>query len=254
MKKPPSDWYRMIWSLDIENHSWTENTIRQVDFIISFLELSGNESILDLACGYGRHANEFARRGYTVTGVDITPQYIEKAKIDADLNGLKTTFICKDIRAIDFHNEFDVVLNIADGAVGYLENDQENNKIFNLIAKSLRKNGKHMMDICNAEYAKSHFPMRTWEIGKQSVSLPQFEWDEKEKRMLYGGWNIKFGSIAMPPKAIDAHSSIRLYTINEIQEIMNKIGMKVIEARTNYTNKKVTRNSLQMEIYSIKTI
>ena len=53
-----------------------EDTKRQVDFLIDKLELKGNERILDLACGFGRHSLEFARRGYEVTGVDITPAYI----------------------------------------------------------------------------------------------------------------------------------------------------------------------------------
>ena len=66
-----SDWYKNIWTLDVKNQPWTENTEHQVDFIIKALGLTGKERILDLACGYGRHALSFARRGYSATGVDI---------------------------------------------------------------------------------------------------------------------------------------------------------------------------------------
>ena len=44
--------------------SWVEDTNRQVDFLIKQLHLKGTEKILDLACGFGRHSLEFARRGY----------------------------------------------------------------------------------------------------------------------------------------------------------------------------------------------
>lgn len=62
--------------MDIQNMSWVEDTKNEVDFLIDQLKLQGNEKILDLACGYGRHSLELARRGYDVTGIDITSEYI----------------------------------------------------------------------------------------------------------------------------------------------------------------------------------
>ena len=95
MKPMQNDWYKKIWTLDIQNQSWVEDTRRQVDFLIEKLELNGSEKILDLACGFGRHSLEFARRGFVVTGVDITPAYIEYATEQAKkekLNALCMVF------------------------------------------------------------------------------------------------------------------------------------------------------------------
>jgi|GEM_PF-3392103 len=117
MKANPSDWYKHGWSLDIKNMSWVEDTESQVDFIIKTLNLNGTEKILDLACGYGRHALSFARRGYEVVGVDITAEYIEDAEKTAKEEKLNARFILSDIRDIKFENEYDVVLNLADGAM-----------------------------------------------------------------------------------------------------------------------------------------
>jgi len=83
MKPKASDWYKKIWTLDIKNMSWVENTSNEVDYLIDLCKLKGTERILDLACGYGRHALEFARRGYEVVGIDITEIYIEDAKQSA---------------------------------------------------------------------------------------------------------------------------------------------------------------------------
>ena len=47
------------------------------------------------------------------------------------------------------------MLNIADGAIGYLEDDGENHKIFSVIAKALKNGGKHFMDIMNGSYAQT---------------------------------------------------------------------------------------------------
>ena len=145
MKAMEKDWYQKNWTLDIQNMSWVEDTNRQVDFLIKQLHLKETEKILDLACGFGRHSLEFARRGYDVTGIDITPAYIDYANEQAKKENLNAKFICQDIRTITFDKEFDVVLNMADGAIGYLEDDGENHKIFSVIAKALKNGGKHFI-------------------------------------------------------------------------------------------------------------
>jgi SAM-dependent methyltransferase len=117
--------------------SWVERTKDEIDFIIDIMELSGTERILDQACGFGRHAIELSKRGFSAVGVDITADYITEAMRVSSLENLNVEFICGDLRDVSFKNEFDVVLNMADGAIGYLENDDENLKIFDLIASSL---------------------------------------------------------------------------------------------------------------------
>lgn len=231
LQKPNQDWYKKIWSLDIQDMSWVEHTKEEVDFIVDLLKLTGKERVLDLACGFGRHAIELAKRGYTVVGVDITREYIEEAKRVASLEKLNAEFFYADLRDVTFNNEFDVVLNIADGAVGYLESDEENLKIFNLIASALKKGGKHFMNICNAEHAEMHFPKRYWEVGKKELSLPEFHWDKETRRMLYGGWGIKFGEVAQrpDPEAMAAHSCTRLYSVGELEEIFRERGMAIRE-------------------------
>lgn len=102
MKSMKKDWYKKGWTLDIQNMSWVEDTNRQVDFLIKQLQLKGTEKILDLACGFGRHSLEFARRGYDVTGIDITPVYIDYANEQAKKKNLNAKFICQDIRTITF--------------------------------------------------------------------------------------------------------------------------------------------------------
>lgn len=253
MKKPPDDWYKSIWSLDVKKSSWVESTNKQVDFIERVLGLSGKEKILDLACGYGRHSLELARRGYEVVGVDITSNYIEDAEKSASQEQLDAKFICSDIRDLDFESCFDVVLNMADGAIGYFESDEENLKTFKVISDSLKSGGKSIIAICSQEHAKMHFPKKHWEIGEKSISLPQFEYNHKTKRMLYGGFNIKFNEIAKPPKNIEAHSSIRLYSFEEITKIFNGLNIDTKMCLGGYDEKVSYHHKLlQMVIVSQK--
>src|SRR4030042_2500397 len=111
-------WYKKIWTMSVQDMSWVEHTSREVDFVIEALELGGRERILDLACGFGRHALELSRRGYPVVGVDITEKYIAEARKQAENNHLDAQFIHADLREVWYEEEFDVVLNLGDGAIG----------------------------------------------------------------------------------------------------------------------------------------
>jgi len=250
MKIKSENWYKEIWSLDIKTLSWVEETESQIDFIIKELKLTGEEKILDLGCGFGRHSLALAQKGFCVTGVDITPAYIDDATANAAKLNLNAKFICADIREIKFENEFDVVLNMADGAIGYLENDEENMKIFDRISSALKPNGKSFIDICNAEYATKHFPQKTWESGEKALSLAEFDWDNDNKRMLYGSYEYKYGEVATPPKYEAA--PMRLYTKDEIKNIFSQRNMEIISTFSDFQGKSDSCDDLQLMVYSIK--
>src|SRR5512140_3164181 len=122
----------MDWTLDIKEMSWVEHATEEVDFLVGALGLQGGERILDLACGYGRHALELARRGYRVVGVDITEPYIQDARATAAREGLAVELLQADVRDLTFRDAFDVVLNMADGAIGYFDAEQENLRLLDV--------------------------------------------------------------------------------------------------------------------------
>ena len=244
-------WYKEIWSLSIKNQSWTEDTKNQVDFIISTLNLKGNERILDLACGFGRHSLELARRGFTVVGVDITKEYILDARKQAESEGLDAVFIHSDIRELSFSEEFDVVLNMADGAIGYLENEEENLKIFSAVSRVLKPDGKHLMDIMSADYADSHFPCSLWDSGEKSLTLSRFEWDRETRIMLYGQKNFTYGAVLTKPE-FGPGDPIRLYSRKEIEALLALRGMEVKSVYARFDGTPWTATDIQMITVSQK--
>lgn len=166
MEAMENDWYKKIWTLDIQDLSWVEDTRRQVDFL------------------------------------------------------------CMDIREIPFEGEFDVVLSMADGAIGYLENDAENLKIFTAVSKALKPGGKYFMDIMNGSYADQHFPCRLWDAGQKCLTLSAFEWNRETRVMLYGQRDYEYGQPLTRPDIDEGHP-IRLYTLAEITDILSSHGMEV---------------------------
>jgi cyclopropane fatty-acyl-phospholipid synthase-like methyltransferase len=244
-------WYRKIWTLDILEMSWVEDTAVQVDFIINALELHPGERILDLACGFGRHSLELARRGYTVHGVDITPAYIAYARDQAAEQDLSVDFTCADLREVHFSAEFDAVLNLADGAIGYLEDDAENLKIFDLVRAALKPGGRHLMEVCSGDYARRHFPRRTWEAGSRALSLADFAWDAENQRMLYTGYTFPYGEPLRAPQD-SLPTSTRLYTLEEVKAILAERGMQVQAAFAGYSLTPASPDSFEMVVCSRK--
>jgi len=220
-------WYKKIWTLDIKNMSWVEETGSQVDFLWRTLGLRGGERVLDLACGFGRHSIELARRGCSVVGIDITKDYVDDANKTASEMGVDARFVHGDVREVRYDGEFDVVMNLADGAIGYLENDAENAKIFGVAAKALKSGGKHVIDVGNGDYARRHFPKRHWVFGSNAMSLADFDWDGEKSLMYYGGMDIEYGKPFDRPIEIYSNPT-RLYGIEELRKIYQDNGMKVL--------------------------
>lgn len=251
MKARSNDWYKKGWSLDVKGQSWTEHTKEQVDFIIKNLELTGTERVLDLACGYGRHSLELARRGYHVVGVDITKEFIEDARMEARRENLTAEFVLSDIRDVSFHSEFDVVLNMADGAIGYLENEDENLKIFDIVSRALKPGGLHFMDIMSADYADTHYPSQLWDAGDNGLTLSLFEWNKATNILIYGQNDFYFGDVLHSPH-FECGDPIRLYHSAEIDEIMKQRGMAVIKMYCDYDGTPASANGLQLMTISKK--
>lgn len=244
------------WSLAIKNMSWVEHSQDEVDFVIEALALRGNERVLDLACGFGRHALELARRGYSVVGVDITPEYIADARAAAQRERLAVEFIEADVRTLQFRDAFDVVLNMADGAIGYFDTDEENLRLFDVIARALRAGGKHVMGVCSAAHAMKHFPKRHWEVGKRSLSLADFEWVAATSRMIYRNRVLPFGAVLEPfPDQFSGTwgNGIRLYTLEELQAILQQRGLHILAAYGAYdTSVPASADRLMQVVCSVK--
>lgn len=253
MKAKASDWYKNNWTLDIKNMSWVENTAGEVDYLIELCHLKGSERILDLACGYGRHALEFAKRGYEVVGVDITKAYIKDAEKSAAEMGLShATFILSDIRDVTFCDEFDLVLNLADGAIGYLESDEENLKIFDVVSRALKDGGQHVCDLVSGDYAQAHFPVKLWEAGEHGISLSEFDWNPDTRIMMFGNQEAAYGQPLTRPEIAEGDPT-RVYTLDEIKEIMQARGMAVVDAFAGYTKAPAGAQAFQMLVHSRKT-
>lgn len=135
-------------------------TQQEITFIVETLPISPKAKILDLYCGYGRHAIELAKNGYSVTGVDGTQAFIDIARQKANEAGIRICFEHLDMRELTYENQFDAVINMF-AAFGYFSDD-ENAGVLRRIASALKKGGYLLMDLLNREWMAKSNLNRYW--------------------------------------------------------------------------------------------
>lgn len=217
------DWYRSSYGPEMDKLPWADKTIPEVDRLLVMLKLLGHERILDLGCGTGRHALELARRGFSVVGVELIQANVDVAVEAAKAQPLNTTFIQADLRDLEFSEEFDIVLSLNDGAIGYLESEVENMRTFEVVARALRQGGRHLAQTPNRLFAEKHMPERTWILGDRSIELTDHRWNANCNRLEGTAASIWFGAVCEKLDSIPYSS--RLYLVDELREIYASIGM-----------------------------
>lgn len=221
----PGDWYATAFDGATAEMAWTERTEAEVRRALTMLRPKGGERVLDLACGSGRHSLELARQGFTVFGVDISPELIELARGEAVAQELEATFIEGDLRELEFADEFDIVLNLNDGAIGYLETDEENLRTFEVISRALKAGGQNLIQVPNVLYARSRLPQRSWIPSANMVELVEHRWNKKDRYMEGAMIPLRFGEVLDALDGIEFRQ--RLYTVDELREIYGSVGMAV---------------------------
>lgn len=79
-----------------DQNPFTQHTEKEVDFFLAMFPLLAGASILDMGCGTGRHSVELAKRGYKVTGVDISEGMLDQARKKAEEAGLSIRWVHAD--------------------------------------------------------------------------------------------------------------------------------------------------------------
>jgi SAM-dependent methyltransferase len=242
----PEDWYADAFDAASAEMAWTDRTGPEVDRVAKILQTQGSERVLDMACGSGRHSLELRRRGFEVVGTDISSDLIEIARRDAADADLEVEFVEADLRALDYEDEFDLVLNLNDGAIGYLESDEENRRSFEVIARALKPGGRNLVQLPNVLYARERLPQRSWIPASSMIELVEHRWNKKAKRLEGLMVAARFGEVLENLDGIEF--SQRLYSVEELRDIYASVGMELLRVYNGSGRPKEPKAS-QFEIF-----
>ena len=155
-------WFERFFDADyvalLRDTSPASATRRQVDFVVRSLRLSPGARILDVPCGYGRHAAELARRGFRVVGVDLSRAMVAEAR-RRWTEGPRLRFLRGDMRRLKARGEFDAVVNLYT-SFGYFS-PRENLAALGRLARALRPGGLLLIDHRDPGH-DARLPQRLW--------------------------------------------------------------------------------------------
>lgn len=131
-----------------------ERTAAEVEFLIDRLGLGAGDAVLDAGCGFGRHAVELARRGFSVTAVDPSEAMINSAKRLAAEAGAAVNFVTAPLEACRFETKFDGAICLFT-TLGQVSAAGENAALLDAILDALKPGGRLIVEVPQRETAVS---------------------------------------------------------------------------------------------------
>ncbi len=228
------DWFSddAFWSeyapLMFDDRHWAE-VPAVVDGILSLAGLSPPgiaagraPSVLDMCCGPGRHALEFSRRGFAVTGVDITEPYLEAARDSAAAEGLDAAFERGDARTFVRPGAFGLAVNLFT-SFGYFDTAAEDLAMLAGLRGSLAPGGILVMELAGKETAARDFIEGEWFERDGRLVLTEFSvvgaWEGLRNR-----WIIVDGD-----RRVDRSWVQRLYSAAELRDALLRAGFSRVD-------------------------
>lgn len=152
-------WYESLfenYARKYDSECYTQGTAGECDFLEAELGKDTNLHILDVGCGTGRHSIELTKRGYQVTGVDLSESQLMRAREKAEEAGLDIRFLKHDARALPFTSDFDAAIMLCEGGFPLMETDEMNFEILKGVTQALKKPGKLIFTTLNGLFPLYH--------------------------------------------------------------------------------------------------
>jgi SAM-dependent methyltransferase len=202
-------------------------TQAEAEFVINAMNLAPGAQVLDLGCGYGRHAMELAARGFHVVGLDLSTPLLVRGGEEAHRRGLTINFVRGDMRELDFENQFDGVYCLF-STFGYFD-DETNKKTLQNVARALKPNGKVLVEILNRDYVIADLPTRVWWEGDGCVVLEEVELNYFSSRI-----QVNRSVVFDDGRQLEQEISVRAYSLHEVGKLMHAAGFRVLEVSGGY--------------------
>ena len=248
MAKRARPWWETFFGADYlkQYEHDLERTSDEVDAVEKILHLRKGARILDLACGAGRHSVELARRGYDVTGYDLSGDLLKAARSAAREARLDVEFVQGDMRDLAYHAAFDDVINMF-SSFGYFESVEDDRKVLAGVARSLKARGKFLMDRFNRESLAYELPMQGWRVGEDgSVILQEDTFD-----VLRGRYDTR--QIVIDREGTREHlGSVRAYTLPELKELFDGAGLHIHHVLGGLDLSPYRARSRRLVLYAVK--
>lgn len=215
--------------------------IPHVEFLMDVLELSLDDRILDLCCGYGAHAITLARRGYNITGFDLCKRALRLARGKAQRDNVEIPLVRGDMRWLPFKGGFDVVYNYF-SSFGYFEDDSQDLMVLEGAARALKPGGRFLIENINGAKILSNFQQAS-PNGSQKRTY------DAETGRLRAKWKF----VNEDTGESREHPTVqRLYSIDELSSMLDSVGLRPLNAYGDIRKTEYGKDSSRMIILARK--
>jgi 2-polyprenyl-3-methyl-5-hydroxy-6-metoxy-1,4-benzoquinol methylase len=167
---------------------FTQHTKAEIDFLLSLFALPAGSTVLDVGCGTGRHAVELAKRGYRVTGVDLSEGMLNVARAKAAVEDVDVKFVQADATAFATEEWFDAAICLCEGGPGLIgkgdDAEAHDLAIFRSIANALKPHAPFLLTTLNGYATIRQMSDQITHEGRfdpaTMVSKYEDEWDLPE--------------------------------------------------------------------------
>ncbi|HEV8630448.1 MAG TPA: class I SAM-dependent methyltransferase [Thermoanaerobaculia bacterium] len=230
-------WYKQWFGaeyLELYAHRDEGEAERHVDFVES-LFAAPPRSILDLACGAGRHTAALRRRGHRAFGVDLSLLLLVQSPELPQAAG--------DMRRLPFADaSFDWVLNFFT-SFGYFEDEAENLRVLEEVARvlqpsGLQPGGRFLLDLMNLDATLAHLKeYEQREEGGRQIEIHRW-WDPQQRRV-----NKRIRLVAPGRQPRTFLESVRAYTRDEVATGLRRAGLELMQTFGSFAGEAYGRDS-----------
>jgi len=222
-----------------------ERTAREVRFIVEQIAPPEGGAVLDLCCGQARHAVELAKLGYRVTGLDLNEFLLDRAREAAAEAGVDLTLVQGDMREIPFDGQFDAVVNLFT-AFGYFEDNAQNQRVLDGVARSLKPGGTFLLDQSNLLRAVCEYQPRVWHKYEDGTMLIE--------NRIFDPHTLRFTTHATYIKPdggrAERTNAIRCYTCPELRHMLEAAGLGIIAVFGDFDARELSHESKRLIVLS----
>jgi SAM-dependent methyltransferase len=199
-----------------------EQTLREVSFIKDALRPPEDGQLLDVACGYGRHAIELGQSGLRVTGIDLSLPLLIRAADESQRRALSVNFVHADMREMAFEGQFDGAYCVLT-SFGYFD-EETNLRVASSMHRALKPGGRLLIDAVNRDYIVSELPTRVWWEGDGCVVLEEVDFNFHTSRLA-----VRRSVVFQDGRQVEHDISIRAYSLHELGKLLRQAGFRVVE-------------------------
>ena len=196
---------------------------REAEFLDRSMALPSGASILDLGCGVGRHAVPLARRGYRVTGVELSEVMLDHARRLAEAEGVEDDRLRlerRDLRDLSGLGPFDACVCLYT-VFGYFD-DTENEAVLDGVNQALSPGGTLVLDVTNPMALLDRWPGETWREVAAGVAREASIYDPLAGQLTATRTLYSRGGRERLPE-----SAVRMYAPHEIRSLLLRRGFDV---------------------------